>query len=67
MTRLYLRYVPFQNSLEPLYEIYDHTGETYGEPRPYTVAKQDMKLRQASVDANALDDAAVIGMLGGFV
>lgn len=65
MTRLSLRYVPFTQSLEPLYEIYDGKGGTYGEPRPYHLARADMIYRQSVFDAQELEDAAVIGMLGG--
>ena len=70
MKRLNLRKVPFflaPASLEDLYEIYDQFGETYGEPRPYDVVMKDIKVRQAQLDAQALEDAAAIGLLGGFV
>lgn len=63
MIRLKLRYAPFQRSIEPLYEIYDQFGQTYGEPRPYDIAFKDMGYRQAEMDARALEDHAVATML----
>jgi hypothetical protein len=67
MTRLKLRFVPFTKSLEPLYEVYDDKGHTYCEPKPWDQADEERKTQQAFVDARELEDAAVIGMLGGFV
>lgn len=65
MTRLKLRYAPFQQSIEPLYEIYDQFGETYGEPQPYEAAFKAMSIEQAFITARELEDYAVAGMLTG--
>ena len=63
MTRLRLRYSIHQQGLEDLYEIYDDTGETYGEPRPFLTARADMIYRQSCLDAQSQPEQSFTGTI----
>lgn len=65
MTRLTIRYAPFQNSLEPLYEVVDlKDGTRYADPKPWHEAERERKYHQALIDARQLEDFAVAAMMG---
>lgn len=65
MKRLSIPYVPFQQSIEPLYRVIDNDGVIYCEPMPYKDALERKREVQARLDAEALEDYATACMLMG--
>lgn len=63
-----VRYAMFRQQLGKgdLYEVIDQNAVSYGEPQPKEEAVKSCARLQSQEDAQALEDAAVIGMLGGF-